>query len=137
MATPIEEPERLPGTDVYNQVGERIGTVEQLYGPGGDGPPGWAGVAVRTGLMGRRLVLVPLARFKFEDEQVRVPYDTQHLLDAPEVDGKGGLSDEDAALLSDYFAVGRGDQATDDNPGSYASQMPDADDPPEPIDSSG
>jgi hypothetical protein len=68
---------------------------------------------------------------------VRVPYDKQHLLDAQDVDGKGGLSDEDAASLSEYFAVGRGDQATDDNPGSYASQMPDADDPPEPIDSSG
>ena len=137
MATPIEEPDSLPGTDVYNQLGEQIGTVKQLFGSGGDGPPSWAGVAVRTGMLGRRLVLVPLARFKYEDDQVRVPYDKEHLMDAPEVDGEDGLSEEDAASLSDYYAVGRGDRATDDNPDSYASQMPDEDDPPEPIDSPG
>lgn len=137
MASPIEEPGELSGTDVYDQVGQKLGTVKQLYGPGGQDPPSWAGIEVRTGMLGGRLVLVPLSRLKQEDGQVRVPYDSQHLLDAPEVDPAGGLSEEDAAGLSDYFAVGRGDQPTDDNPGSYASQMPDEEAPPKPIDSTG
>jgi hypothetical protein len=137
MATPIEEPDELSGRDVYNHVGEQLGTVEHLYGPGGDGPPSWVGVKVKTGMFGGRLVMIPLARLKEEDGQARVPYDTQHLLDAPEVDPEAGFSEEDAAALSDYFAVGRGDQPSEDNPGSYASQMPDEDEPPELIDSAG
>jgi hypothetical protein len=131
MADPVEEPDQLTGADVYNQLGEPVGSVGRLYGSGDDRPPSWVGVQVRTGMFGGRLVLVPLARLKQEDGQIRVPYDTQHLLDAPQIDADGGLSEEDVAALSDYFAVGRGDQPSQDNPGSYASQMPDADDPPE------
>lgn len=129
MTAPVEEPEQLTGADVYNQVGEPLGAVRRLYGSGDDRPPSWVGVEVRTGMFGRRLVLVPLARLKQEDGQIRVPYDTQHLLDAPRVEPDGDLSEEDVAALSDYFAVGRGDQPSQDNPGSYASQMPDPEGP--------
>ncbi|HET9719528.1 MAG TPA: PRC-barrel domain-containing protein [Solirubrobacteraceae bacterium] len=131
MAAPVEEPDQLAGADVYNQVGEPLGSVRRLYGSGGDGPPSWVGVEVRTGMFGGRLVLVPLARLKQEDGQIRVPYDAQHLLDAPRIDAEEALTEEDLAALSDYFAVGRGDQPSEDNPSSYASQMPDAADPPE------
>jgi hypothetical protein len=134
MATPIEEPNQLPGSEVYNQVGERIGTVTQLYGPGGEDPPSWVGVEVRTGMLGSQPVLIPLARLKYEDGQVRVPYDTEHLLDAPGADLEAGPSEEDMQALRDYFAVGRGDQPTEDNPGSYAAQMPAEEGAPQPID---
>jgi len=135
MAAPIEEPEELAGEDIYDQIGEKIGSVEQLYAGGGDGPPSWVGIKISTGLFGRELVLVPLARLKQEQGQVRVPYSRQHLLDAPEVEAEDGLSEEEAEQLSDYFAVARGDQPAEDNPDSYAAQMPDDDGPPEPLDS--
>ena len=134
MATPIEEPEELTGEDVYNQLGEKIGSVERLYAGGGEGDPSWVGVNVSTGLFGGKLVLIPLARLKEEDGQVRVPYDKEHLLEAPEVEAEDGLSDEEAEQLSEYFGVNRGDQPAEDNPGSYASQMPDENEAPQPID---
>lgn len=134
MATPIEEPDELAGAGVYDQMGEQIGSVKRLYGAGGEGPAGWVGIDVSTGMIGRQLVLVPLARLKQEDGQVRVPYTKQHLLDAPDLDAEDGLSEEEEERLNDYYAVARGDQPAEDNPGSYASQMPDTDEPPEPLD---
>lgn len=136
MATPIEEPEELTGSDVYDQMGEKIGSVKRLYGAGGEGAPSWVGVAVRTGLIGRELVLIPLSRLKEEDGQVRVPYTKQHLLDAPDVEADDGLSEEDEECLNDYYAVARGDQPAEDNPDSYTSQMPESDEPPEPLEAS-
>lgn len=134
MAKPIEDPEELTGADVYDQMGEQIGSVKSLYGAAGEAPPSWVGVDVSTGMIGRQLVLVPLARLKHEDGQVRVPYNKQHLTDAPEVDAEGGLSEEDEERLNDYYALARGDQPTEDNPDSYAAQMPDSDEPAEPLD---
>lgn len=133
MATPIEEPEELTGSDVYDQIGEKVGSVQQLYSTGEDDSPSWVGIDVSTGMLGSQLVLVPLARIKHEDGQVRVPYDRDHLLGAPEVTGEAQLSEEEHASLSDYYAVGRGDQPAEDNPDSYAAQMPEESEPPEPI----
>jgi hypothetical protein len=133
MATPIEEPEELAGADVYDQMGEQLGSVKRLYGAGGEGAPSWVGIDVFTGMIGRQLVLVPLARLKQEDGQVRVPYTKQHLMDAPDLDAEDGLSEKDEERLNDYYAVARGDQPAEDNPDSYSSQMPDADGPPEPL----
>lgn len=134
MATPIEKPEELPGTDVYDLVGAQIGSIKQLYAGGGEGEPSWIAVKVSTGLIGREVVLVPLARLKEEDGQLRIPYTKQHLLDAPKVESEDGMSGEEVTRLSDYYAVGRGDQPADDNPDSYASQMPEESEPPQPID---
>lgn len=136
MATPIEEPEQLTGRDLYDQVGEKVGSIDRLYAAGGEGDPSWVAVKVSTGMFGSRLTLVPLARLKEEEGQVRVPYSKQHLLDAPELEADRELSEEEAGELGDYYAVGRGDQPAEDNPGSYASQMPEEDGPPQPIDGS-
>lgn len=133
MATPIEQPEELTGSDVYDQIGEKIGAVRQLYSTGDEGSPSWVGIEVSTGMLGGRLVLVPLARLKHEDGQVRVPYGRDHLLGAPEVEGDTQLSEEEHAQLSDHYAVGRGDQPAQDNPDSYAAQMPEESEPPEPV----
>jgi hypothetical protein len=132
MATPIEEPEQLTGSDVHDQIGEKIGSVKQLYTSGEQGSPSWVGIEVSTGMLGGRLVLVPLARLKHEDGQVRVPYGREHLLRAPEVQAEAQLSAEEHAQLSDYYAVGRGDQPAEDNPDSYAAQMPEESEPPQP-----
>ncbi len=136
MAAPIENPEELTGKDVYDLVGAQIGSVKQLYGGGGEGRPSWVAVKVSTGMIGREVVLVPIARLKEEDGQVRIPYTKQHLLDAPEVQSEDELSEEDVGQLSDYYAVSRGDQPAEDNPDSYASQMPDVGDAPQPLDQS-
>lgn len=134
MADPIEDPGELSGAEVYDQIGQQIGSIRRLLGSGGDGPPSWVGIDVSTGMLGRELVLVPLARLKQEDGQVRVPYDKQHLLEAPQLDSEDSLSEEMEERLNDYYAVSRGDQPAQDNPDSYASQTPDGNEPPEPID---
>ena len=136
MAAPIEEPQDLTGADVYDQMGDRIGSVQRLYAAGGEGEPSWVAVSVRTGMLGRELVLVPMARLKHEEGQVRVPYSKQHLLDAPRWEDESQLSEEENTRLSDYYAVGRGDQPGEDNPDSYASQMPAESGAPQPIDES-
>lgn len=137
MAAPVEQPENLAGSDVYGQAGEKLGEIRQLYGPDGEERPSWFGVVVSTGLAGGRLVLVPLARLKQEDGQVRVPYSRQHLLEAPEVPAGEALSEEDDAALRDFYALSRGDQPAEDSPDSYAAQMPENDPPPRPLDSAG
>lgn len=134
MAAPIEKPEELTGTDVFDLVGAQIGSVKQVYGGGGEGRPSWVAVKVSTGMVGREVVMVPIARLKEEEGQVRIPYTKQHLLDAPEVESEDELSEDEVTRLSDYYAVSRGDQPAEDNPDSYASQMPEVGEAPQPLD---
>lgn len=136
MAEPVAEPDKLAGVEVFGHEGEKLGKIEQIYGPEGQDTPSWFGLEVSTGMAATRCVLVPLARLKQEDGQVRVPYSRQHLLEAPEVAKDGTVSEEDDAALRDFYALSRGDQPAQDSPDSYASQMPEEDGPPQPLDRS-
>jgi len=134
VSEPIADPSELPGTVVHDQLGGKLGPVERVYAPGGEGDAMWATIDVSGGLFKSRIVFVPLARLKREDDDVLVPYSRQFLQDAPEVEDADELSEEDENRLRDYYGVDRGDlELRTDNDDSYASQVPDGDEPSRPI----
>jgi hypothetical protein len=134
MSEPIADPAELPGTVVHDQLGRKLGKVERVYAPGGEGDVMWATVDVTDGMFNSRIVFVPLARLKDEEGAVHVPYSRQFIQDAPEVENSDEVSPEDDKRLRDYYGVSRGDGTIRaDNDGSYAAQVPDGDEPSRPI----
>jgi sporulation protein YlmC with PRC-barrel domain len=130
MAAPIEDPRELQGTSVYDQDGEKLGDIQELYAPGGDGDPMWAAVELCETAFKSRTVFIPLARLKHEDDQVRVPYSMAHLAEAPEVEAGDELSPEDDEQLREFYSVDQGDgELRTDNDDSYAAQVPEGDEP--------
>jgi hypothetical protein len=134
VSDPIADPSELPGTVVHDQLGRKLGKVERVYAPGGEGDVMWATLDVSDGLFNGRIVFVPLARLKHEDGVISVPYSRQFIQDAPEVENSDEVSPEDDKLLRDYYGVSRGDGSIRaDNEDSYAAQVPEGDEPSRPI----
>ena len=128
-ASAIEDVSSLPGETVRDQDGRKLGEVKEIYAVGENGTPMWVTVEAPTGIGRTRLVFIPIARLKKEGDQIRTPYSFQHLQDSPEVEAGDELSEEDDRTLRDYYSVGLADQEMVDNPQSYASQVPDEDEP--------
>ena len=102
--------QRLFGTDVYEQDGDKIGSTAQVYLDNRTGDPEW--VSVKTGLFGTKETFVPLAQAELSGEQLRFPYDKAKVKDAPKVDTDGHLSPQEEQELYRYYGmqVGQGTQ---------------------------
>jgi hypothetical protein len=128
-ASAIEDVSSLPGETVRDQDGRKLGEVKEIYAVGDDRTPMWITVEASTGIGRTRLVFIPIARLKKEGDQVRTPYSFQHIHDSPEVEAGEELSEEDDRALRDYYSIGLADQEMVDNAQSYASQVPDEEEP--------
>jgi hypothetical protein len=127
-ASPIDDVSGLPGKTVFDQLGQKVGVVHEIYTQ--DGDPMWVTVEASTGLAKDRLVFIPLARLKEEEGEIRAPYSTQHLNESPEVEAGDELSEEDDRSLRAYYSVGIGDaELRTDNDESYASRVPEGEGP--------
>ncbi|HEY2652276.1 MAG TPA: PRC-barrel domain-containing protein [Solirubrobacteraceae bacterium] len=127
MASAIEDVSSLPGETVHDQEGRKLGKVKEIYVVGDDTPM-WVTVETSTGIGRTRLVFIPIARLKQEHDEIRTPYSFQHLHDSPEVEGDE-LSMEDDRTLRGYYGIGLGDMEMVQSAQSYASQVPDEDEP--------
>ena len=118
-AAPIEDVSSLPGKKVSDQEEVEIGEVKDVYAME-DGFPMWVAVETGAGMGDKRRVLIPLARLKEEDGDLRVPYSKQHVLDAPQVEGDG-VSEECDEELRAFYAIGIADQELWSDNKSYAT----------------
>ncbi|NUT20976.1 MAG: PRC and DUF2382 domain-containing protein [Hamadaea sp.] len=93
----------LAGAKVYDGVGEKIGSVGQVYLDGEDGHPAW--VAVRTGWFGTNESFVPLdAESHIEGHELHVAAMKDEVRNAPQVERESGnLSEGSAAELDRYY----------------------------------
>ena len=80
-------------------------------------------VAVRSGLFGTRLTLVPLRRADFAGDELRVPFDKVQLKNAPHHDPGRDLSSSDEADLYRYYGI----DYTDRSARTADAEMADAD----------
>lgn len=88
------------GRTVVDRDGERIGTLREIYLDDAE-RPGWG--SVHTALFGLRETLVPLREAVPEDDVLRLPYDADHVKDAPNVDPDVKLTpDEEQTLFRHY-----------------------------------
>jgi sporulation protein YlmC with PRC-barrel domain len=128
-ASAIEDVNSLPGETVCDQDGRRIGKVREIYAIGEGKDPMWVTVETSTGLGRSRLVFVPISRLKHEQDEIRVPYSFQHIQSAPEIEPGEELAEGDDRALRDYYAIDLGDQEIRSDNESYASLVPDGEEP--------
>jgi hypothetical protein len=123
MTAPIEDISTLPGKKLSDQMANPIGKVTDIFATD-DGYPMWVGVNASPGIGGGRTVLVPLARLKDEDGELRVPYSKQRIIESPEIDVDAGISAECDRELRDFYGIDVGDQEMRQDNKSYASRVP-------------
>ena len=111
----IDDPARLTGTTVIGGDGEKLGSVDAVYYDNATDRAEW--VAVRGGLFGTRVTLVPLRPADLDGDELRVPFDKVQLRNAPHHDPGRDLSSSDEVDLYRYYGI------------DYASERPAADRP--------
>ena len=123
MATPIDDASKLPGEALYDQQEVQIGKVKKVYESDGEDPM-WVSVEASFGMGDKRMVFVPIARLKQENDQLRVPYSKGHIKNCPEVDAEDEISAEDDAQLRDHYGIDRADKEIRTDNESYADRVP-------------
>jgi stress response protein YsnF len=91
------------GRMVVDESGRKIGKFDELYLDEETSRPEWA--AVNTGLLGLRKSLVPLAEAELAGEDVKVPFDLEHVKAAPNVDADDQLSQQEEARLYQHYGL--------------------------------
>jgi hypothetical protein len=91
------------GRTVVDRDGEKIGKLGELYLDEETSRPEWAGIAIGT--LGRRQALVPLSEAQLVEEDVRLPFDKEHVENAPRVDPDETLSQEEEASLYRHYGL--------------------------------
>jgi uncharacterized protein (TIGR02271 family) len=111
MAVNISDPREMSGAEVTGRQGEKLGKVENVYLDNETQRPEWA--AVKTGLFGSHVSLVPLATAQFENGALQVPYTKDEVQNAPHHDPGQELSVQDEEQLFSHYGVDYGgDTAT-------------------------
>jgi hypothetical protein len=123
MASPIEDPGSLPGKTLNDQMSRKIGEIKDLYTAGEDDTPAWVSVETTIGMADKRIVFVPIARLKEEDDEIRVPYTMQRVQSSPEIEPEDQLSAENDRILRDFYAIDLADQEIRTDNESYAANV--------------
>ena len=96
----------LIGATAYDNDGDKIGKVGQVYYDDDTSEPKW--ITVNTGLFGTNESFVPLQGAALSGERVSVAYDKAKVKDAPNVADDGHLAPQEEQRLYEYYALGYG-----------------------------
>jgi uncharacterized protein (TIGR02271 family) len=96
----------LMGATAYDEDGDKIGKVGQVYCDDDTGRPEW--VAVNTGLFGTSESFVPLSEATFDGGDLRVPYPKSKVKDAPQIEATGHLEPSEEDDLYRYYDIETG-----------------------------
>jgi len=99
------------GRTVLDVDGEKLGKIEAVYLDKATDEPAWA--LVHTGLFGRQLTFVPLARAAPVGENVGTQVTAERVKAAPKVDPGEELSPEREADLYRHYGTGEATEGTE------------------------
>ena len=110
-AIAVEDVKEWRGQDVIDPAGEKLGKLEEVYYDTETDAPAFA--AVKSGLFGRRLTLVPFAGATVGRSHLRVRAAKDEFKDAPSFDPDAELGADDEASTYrhyglEYVPVGQG-----------------------------
>jgi Domain of unknown function (DUF2382) len=106
--------EQLLGARVKSADGKAVGTVEKVFGD--NGTPTWAWV--RNGKAGR---FVPLNSGRVTKKGLKIPYDSQMIKNAPDLDAGQRMSTAQARQLGRYFGLAVPSQRAPSAPAAKAT----------------
>ena len=119
MTVDLETASHWAGQTAFDEQGQKIGKVEEIYLDEGSGKPEWA--LVHSGLLGTRRQFVPLSGADAIDDGIRVPVSKQLVKEAPSVEADAELSPDEEARLFEHYGVPYDDSATVTAEGAPAS----------------
>jgi uncharacterized protein (TIGR02271 family) len=89
------------GSDLLDNDGDKIGSIDEIYLDRETDEPEWA--VVTTGLFGTKRTFVPISDAQPADGGIRVPYEKATVKDAPRIDPDGELSHEEERTLYAHY----------------------------------
>jgi hypothetical protein len=100
---PIENVADWVGKDVLDPAGDKLGKLDGLFYDSEADVPSF--VAVRSGLVGKHLSLVPLMGASAGPDHLRVAHDKKAVKDAPNFETDTELAQEDEAEVFAYYGL--------------------------------
>ena len=91
------------GQSVVDPDGEKIGSLEELFYDGETDMPAF--IAVKSGLIGKHLTLVPLEGASVGRDYVRVAHSKAQVKNAPDQDTDTELSVADETAVYGYYGL--------------------------------
>jgi uncharacterized protein (TIGR02271 family) len=82
---------------------DKIGKISEVYLDRQTGEPKF--VAVKTGLLGSNVSLVPIEDSEAHDDRVAVPYSKDQVKDAPDIDADAELSEAEEQRLYEHYGL--------------------------------
>jgi uncharacterized protein (TIGR02271 family) len=99
----ISDPSTLHGATVHGSDGAKLGKVDAIYFDNDTNRPEWA--AVKSGLFGSHVSLVPLQQGSWNGSTLTVPFDKDAIQAAPHHDPDSELSPSDEDDLYRHYGV--------------------------------
>ena len=99
----LEDVKTWSGQEAVGPDGEKVGKVDHIYLDRQTGEPTFA--AVKTGLFGSNVSLVPIENARTHEGHVHLAYDKAKIKDAPNVEADGELSEAEEARLYEYYGI--------------------------------
>jgi len=102
-AITIEDVKEWQGQEVLDTAGEKLGKLDDVFYDAESDAPAFAGV--KSGLIGKRLTLVPLTGATAARGHLRVRVTKDQFKHAPSYDPEGELTPDDEAATYGYFGI--------------------------------
>jgi PRC-barrel domain len=99
----IEDVKEWRGQDVVDAQGEKLGKLDEVYYDTESDAPAFG--AVKSGLMGKHITLVPLAGASAGQTYIRVATAKDRFKNAPSIDPDAELTAEDEASSYGHFGL--------------------------------
>jgi uncharacterized protein (TIGR02271 family) len=99
----IDTVQNWQGRTMVDRDGDKLGTIDAVYLDDDTGQPEWA--TVTTGLFGTKTTFVPLAQAQSTGDTVQVPYQKDHVKDAPRMEAEAQLSQGEEAELYRHYGL--------------------------------
>jgi uncharacterized protein (TIGR02271 family) len=102
--------DEMHGAPVYDNDGDKIGKVEEIFYDQQTRVPEWIGIG--TGFFGKKRVLVPVKGAAPYDDGLMVGYSKDHVKDSPDID-EDEISQQREAELAAYYGLGYSKQRSE------------------------
>jgi uncharacterized protein (TIGR02271 family) len=89
------------GRTAHDQNNNKIGKIEAVYYDTVTGSPEW--LAIKTGIFGSNVTFAPIAGTTVFGDDFQLPYTTDFVKDAPNVEPDGYLTEDETQSLFDYY----------------------------------
>lgn len=118
--------ETWEGQTLHDADGDKIGEITSIYLDADTGAPDW--MAVKTGLMGSSVNLVPVSGATPSEDGISVPYRKSFVKDAPSFKADEEISAEQSRELYEHYSMASAGRHSTGDPVGHDTSGPTTDD---------